>query len=233
MTTRINQFIAQNEIFKHYQGAIFGNGSSDQLLLDLSCGIRTDIREVVEGLGHRWIGVDQFDWPGVIKADVHHMPFEDSIFDVVLSAATFEHYYDPWQVAREVHRVLKPGGVFCGLIAFLQPWHGDSYYHFTHLGTRQMLSVCGFEVMDIRASDDHGVPYLIQQMFPAPFAAVGKALSSYGVLLALVRRKIFPSLIKLLYLNDKAARERRLQFLNDDDMRFAASILFLSRKPTV
>ena len=153
MPARISQLIVKYEILKHYQDAIFGNGNSEQLLLDLSCGTRTDIREVVEGLGSRWVGVDQFDWPGVIKADVHHLPFENSMFDVVLSAATFEHYYDSWQVAREVHRVLKPDGLFCGLIAFLQPWHGDYYYHFTHLGTRQMLSVSGFEVIDIRAAD--------------------------------------------------------------------------------
>lgn len=170
----------------------------------------------------------QIDCPGVIKGDVHHLPFNDSTFDLVYSAATFEHYYDPWQVAREVHRVMKPGGLFFGLIAFLQPWHGDSYYHFTHLGTRQMLSVAGFEVIDIRAGE-HGVPYLIQQMFSSPFAAVGKVLSWYGRFLAAVRRTCFPAAIKLLYRNDKETKEKRMLFLKDDDVRFAASILFLSR----
>jgi ubiquinone/menaquinone biosynthesis C-methylase UbiE len=231
MSSRINYLLQQNEILKSYHEALFGEGTAGQLFLDLSCGTRTDIREVVEGLGSRWVGVDQIDCPGVIKADVHHLPFENSMFDVVFSAATFEHYYDPWQVAREVHRVVKPGGLFCGLIAFLQPWHGDSYYHFSYLGTRQMLSVSGFEVLDIRAGNDHAVPYLIRQMFPEPFAVVGKALSTYGSFLALVRKKTFPLLVRLLYFNNKEAKEKRLQFLNDDDLRFAASILYLSRKP--
>jgi SAM-dependent methyltransferase len=233
MSPRISQLIGQNEILRHYHEALFSKSTSGQLFLDLSCGTRTDIREVVEGLGNRWIGVDQFDWPGVIKADVHNLPFENSTFDVVFSAATFEHYYDPWKVAREVHRVLKPGGLFCGLIAFLQPWHGDSYYHFSHLGTKQMLSVSGFEVIDIRAGDDHGVPYLIQQMFPAPFAGIGKMLSLYGSLLVSARRRIFPGLVKLLHFNNKEVRDKRLQFLHDDDFRFAAAILFLSSKPEI
>jgi SAM-dependent methyltransferase len=230
---RIKTLIHQNEILRHYQDAIFNQGGSDLQFLDLSCGIRTDIREVVEGLGNRWVGVDQFDWPDVIKADVHHLPFEDGTFDVAFTAATFEHYYDPWQVAREVQRVLKPGGLFCGLIAFLQPWHGDSYYHFTHLGTRQMLSTSGFEILDIRAGEDHGVPYLIQQMFPSPFAGIGKVLSTYGSLLAWSRRTIFPSLVKLLHFNNADKKQQRLLFLEDDDVRFAAAILFLSRKPKI
>lgn len=232
MSPRINQLIQQNGILNSYHEALFRKGDAEQSFLDLSCGTRTDIREIVEGLGHRWVGVDQIDCPGVIQADVHHMPFEDSMFDVVYSAATFEHYYDPWQVAREVHRVMRPGGLFCGLIAFLQPWHGDSYYHFSHLGTRQMLSVSGFEVMDIHAGA-HAVPYLIQQMFPEPFAVIGKVLSMYGSLLRIVRKRTFPVLVKTLHFNNKEVREKRLQFLNDDDLRFAGSIFFLSRKPDI
>ncbi|MHB1529477.1 MAG: class I SAM-dependent methyltransferase [Acidiferrobacteraceae bacterium] len=226
---RISQLIRENEIFNAYDEAIFGSSAPGQSFLDLSCGTRTDIKETIEGLGHKWVGIDQIDWPGVIKADVHHLPFDDSVFDVVYSEATFEHYYDPWQVAREVHRVMKPGGLFFGLIAFLQPWHGDSYYHFTHLGTRQMLSVAGFEVIDIRAGE-HGLPYLIQQMFPSPFGSVGKALSWYGRFLATVRRMLFPILIKVLHRNDKKTKEKRMLFLKEDDLRFAASIIFLSRR---
>jgi SAM-dependent methyltransferase len=231
MSPRISQLIEQSEILKSYHENLFGTGTSGKVFLDLSCGTRTDIREIVEGLGNRWVGIDQIDWPGVVKADVHHLPFEDSMFDVVFASATFAHYYDPWQVAREVYRVMKPGGLFCGLIAFIQPWNGNSYYHFSHLGTKQMLSVSGFEVLDIRAGDYHGVTYLIRRMFPAPFGVIGKVLSVYGDILAWVRRRTFPALIKLLYFRNKEMRERKLRFLDDDDLRYAASILFLSRKP--
>ena len=231
MSTRIGRLIQKNEILKSYEEPLFGKGGQGKLFLDLSCGARTDVREVVEGLGNRWVGIDQIGFPGVIKADVHSLPFKNSMFDVVYSAATFEHYYDPWRVAREVHRVMKPGGFFCGLIAFLQPWHGDSYYHFSHLGTRQMLLVSGFEVMDIRAGNDHGVPYLIQRMFPTPFPVVGKILSLYGSFLVAVRKRTLRLRAKILSYSNREAMEKRLRFLKDDDLRFAASIIFLARKP--
>lgn len=41
------------------------------------------------------------------------LPFEDEFFDVIVSDWTFEHIDDPEQVARELQRILKPGGYIC------------------------------------------------------------------------------------------------------------------------
>ncbi|HVI33733.1 class I SAM-dependent methyltransferase [Phenylobacterium sp.] len=41
------------------------------------------------------------------------LPFPDATFDVVLSDWVLEHVEDPASFAREVERVLKPGGWFC------------------------------------------------------------------------------------------------------------------------
>lgn len=54
---RISQLIKENGIFNAYDEAIFGNGASEQSFLDLSCGARTDIREIIQGLGHTWVGI--------------------------------------------------------------------------------------------------------------------------------------------------------------------------------
>ena len=42
---------------------------------------------------------------------MYELPFEDSTFDAAFSHAVIEHLSDPTRVLREVHRVLKPGGV--------------------------------------------------------------------------------------------------------------------------
>jgi SAM-dependent methyltransferase len=46
-----------------------------------------------------------------VEAGVYQLPFPDAHFDAVFSNALFEHIADPVRAAREIHRVLKPGGV--------------------------------------------------------------------------------------------------------------------------
>ena len=41
-----------------------------------------------------------------------HLPYQDNFFDAVISADTIEHTFSPEQTLKEIHRVLKPGGVF-------------------------------------------------------------------------------------------------------------------------
>lgn len=43
--------------------------------------------------------------------DVRDMHFNDSVFDAVLSIATFEHIIDLEKALHEIYRVLKPGGI--------------------------------------------------------------------------------------------------------------------------
>lgn len=46
----------------------------------------------------------------VVQSSAEELPFEDGTFDLVHSNHVFEHLADPLAAAREVFRVLKPGG---------------------------------------------------------------------------------------------------------------------------
>jgi ubiquinone/menaquinone biosynthesis C-methylase UbiE len=45
------------------------------------------------------------------QADAHHLPYEDNFADYIISRSTIHHWADPVQALREIHRVLKPGGI--------------------------------------------------------------------------------------------------------------------------
>jgi SAM-dependent methyltransferase len=64
------------------------------------------------------------------------LPFIDDAFDAVLSIAVLEHVKDPFRCAKEISRVLKPGGNLMCCVPFLQPLHGypHHYYNMTHQG---------------------------------------------------------------------------------------------------
>ena len=56
-----------------------------------------------------------------VVSDAARLPFESDSFDVAFSIYVLEHVADPAAFAREVHRVLRPGGVFLALTP--NRWH--------------------------------------------------------------------------------------------------------------
>jgi SAM-dependent methyltransferase len=110
--------------------------------LDLGCGDGGG-RTALEEKGYAWVGLDvRRDGAASVVADAHRLPFEDGSFDVVYSLQVFEHLSRPWDAMGEVVRVLKPGGIFCGGVAALEPFH-HSYFNYTHWGLESILRQVG------------------------------------------------------------------------------------------
>jgi ubiquinone/menaquinone biosynthesis C-methylase UbiE/uncharacterized protein YbaR (Trm112 family) len=81
-----------------------------------------------------------------LLCDVHFLPFADRSVDLVYASAVFEHLACPILAAREIHRVLKPGGAFLGNVSFLEPWHDHSFFHLSPLGAYELLTGSGFAI---------------------------------------------------------------------------------------
>jgi SAM-dependent methyltransferase len=83
-----------------------------------------------------------------VVGDAHCLPFRDDTFDAIVSFNTFEHLADPMTAAREVLRVLRPGGSLRLQTAFLQPLHEEPahFYNTTEFGLRRWFA--DFDITD-------------------------------------------------------------------------------------
>lgn len=74
-------------------------------------------------------------------ADAHRIPLADASVDAVWIQAVLEHVLDPWRVAEEIHRVLKPAGIVYAETPFMQQVHEGAFdfTRFTESGHRWLF----------------------------------------------------------------------------------------------
>ncbi len=111
------------------------------------------------GSRNLWIGGGGRSTPGFFNLDIGHfagvdleanaerLPFRDGVLDAVECDAVLEHVENPDVLAREVFRVLKPGGLIHAVVPFCHPYHAYPADHrrWTLAGLEQWLSSFGFE----------------------------------------------------------------------------------------
>lgn len=69
------------------------------------------------------------------------IPFRDNAFDLVIATQVFEYFQRPEQAAKEIHRVLKPGGSFLASFAAVAPRFVDEErWRYLPLGLKALFS---------------------------------------------------------------------------------------------
>ncbi len=110
-------------------------------MLDVGCGEKP-YRSLFAPYVSEHVGIDPMENPvAELRGAVEQLPIEDASFDVVLCAQVLEHVDDPSAAARELHRVLAPGG------RLLLSTHGAMVFHpapvdhwrWTHTGLARLL----------------------------------------------------------------------------------------------
>lgn len=134
-------------------------------VVDLGCGAGVSLdlfRQLRPGV--RWIGVDIEHSPEVDARtrsdgdfrtyDGINIPLEDDAIDLMYSRQVFEHVRYPEHLLRDIHRALKPGGVFIGSTSHLEPYHSFSYWNFTPFGFKRLVEAAGLSLVEIRPGID-------------------------------------------------------------------------------
>lgn len=136
--------ISSNDYGGHLVELIRAN--PEKLFLDVGAGLR-----------HSYFGnvvnTEIFPWATTDVVCVgEDLPFASDQFDYVLSFAVLEHTRRPWDVAREMCRVLKPGGEVWVDYPFLQPVHGYPHHYFnaTPMGSASLFEpFCDIKTLEI------------------------------------------------------------------------------------
>ncbi len=127
--------------------------------------------------------------------DGHKLPFLNDKMDYIWCNAVLEHVPYPMQVASEIVRTLKPGGLAFIQVPFLENVHGwpQDYYRFTVQGLRVLFRELEEVKSGVSAGPSQVLPDLVQYYFVS-FAELqnGKLLTNLlclipGVLLLPMR----------------------------------------------
>lgn len=106
--------------------------------------------------GKSYTGVDFRKGPGVdCVANVERLPHANASVGTVLTMSTFEHVKRFWVAFDEVHRVLRPDGVFICALPFYFQVHAypSDYWRFTPEGLDLMLEPYSARLLGWQGAD--------------------------------------------------------------------------------
>jgi SAM-dependent methyltransferase len=176
-------------------------------VLDVGCGERP-YEPLFADFDCRYVGLDARPGPTVdVVGTGEELPFDDAEFDCVLCTQVLQYIQDPHRAVREMHRVLRPGGV--ALIST----HGISFvdrsgpdmWRWTQHGLRALAeSAATWTRVDVYCAAGvlSAAAYLAGSQVEFAAHRVGAPLASSPVCLALnvaayngdrLTRKLFPA----------------------------------------
>jgi SAM-dependent methyltransferase len=96
---------------------------------------------LIAGRVRQYVAVDLAQSPLVtLRADAGGLPFPPNTFDLVFCTQVLEYVPEPAGAAREIHRVLKPGGIaLFSFAAFYPRVVDEEHWRFMPAGLRHLL----------------------------------------------------------------------------------------------
>ncbi|MCX6719194.1 MAG: methyltransferase domain-containing protein [Candidatus Taylorbacteria bacterium] len=130
------------------------------ILLDIGCGTMP-YRQIIKSYGKvtKYIGLDLSVSPIASRdtsvADMHwdgiSIPLSDCSIDTILATEFLEHYDDTNAIAKEMYRILKPGGIIVFTVPFIWPLHEtpNDEHRFTPYALEKVFNRAGFKKVEL------------------------------------------------------------------------------------
>lgn len=128
-------------------------------VLDVGCGIMPYKKTILRNKNvTEYIGLDleNTSYYADIKPDLlwngQVIPLDDNTVDCIVATEVLEHCYSPDIILREIHRVLKPGGLFFCTVPFIWHLHEIPFdeYRYTPFSLEKHLKACNFNDIVIK-----------------------------------------------------------------------------------
>jgi SAM-dependent methyltransferase len=161
LSERLQSFVASNPrvrgphvAFLRKEAAAIGPGAD---VIDVGAGI-APFRELFAHTRYvtcDWEG-SSYDEKVDIRAPASAIPVDDASFDVVILTEVLEHVPEPAVVLRELHRIVKPGGLLLLTVPLVWFLHEEpyDYYRYTPHGLRFLLEGADFADLEITPTGD-------------------------------------------------------------------------------
>lgn len=152
---------------------------SGKRVIDIGCGFGA-LRPVVTAAGGTWVGVEPFQGGAhTVKGSAESLPFPDASFDVAIMDAVLEHVPDAPKAFGEVARVLRPGGLFVGYVAFMECYHEISYSHLSFKALENFARQSGMRLTRVCGGHRFGIDYHFRVLlYPLPVQWLRPILAS-------------------------------------------------------
>jgi len=133
----------------YYIDFLLNRTGTHAVIPDLGCGNGGN-KKYPESIGFpNVVSEDYMSSAAEYLADVHRLPFASESFDMILTTATLEHFYNPYIAFKEMRRVLKRKGMLIASGSFWESWHDDSCFHFPPGGIELLCQFAGLALSDI------------------------------------------------------------------------------------
>lgn len=113
--------------------------------------------------GETYIGIDMQAGAGVDRVLDLTLPFRDidaaldgRRFGTIICLSVLEHCAQPFRMAENITRLLRPGGCLYVSVPFAWKFHGypSDYWRFTHEGVKKLFPGLSFDMSSCRTSTD-------------------------------------------------------------------------------